>query len=113
MLVGWTTTETEAQAQEIARGLIDRRLAACVQIDGPITAVYRWEGSTTAATEYRLAIKFLATRHLEVETWLHNHHPYTTPQWIVVRSEHVSEKYLSWAQANSSSLPFNASNEPL
>ena len=113
MFVGWTTTETAEQSRLLATGLIDQNLAACVQIDGPITSVYRWEGRTETATEYRLTIKFLAKRHPEVETWLHQHHPYKTPQWIVVRSEHVAEKYLSWAQANSSSLPFNASEEPL
>ncbi len=105
MLIGWTTTETPEQARELATGLIDRRLAACVQIDGPITSIYRWEGRTETATEYRVTVKFLGNRHLEVETYLHNHHPYTIPQWIVMRAEHVAEKYLSWAQANSSSLP--------
>ncbi len=105
MLIGWTTTETAAQAQALADGLIEQHLAACVQIEGPLTSVYRWEGKVEHATEFRLAIKFMGNRHLEVETYLHNHHPYATPQWIVVRAEHVSEKYLSWAQANSSSLP--------
>lgn len=105
MLIGWTTTETEAQARELADGLIAAQLAACVQIEGPITSVYRWEGKVEHGTEYRLMIKFLATRHLDLETWLINHHPYETPEWIVARAEHVAEKYLSWAQANSSSLP--------
>ena len=105
MLIGWTTVETDSQARTLAEGLIGQRLAACVQIDGPLTSVYRWESRVETATEYRLTIKFLSTRHLEVESYLHNHHPYTTPQWIVIRAEHVAEKYLSWAQANSSSLP--------
>ncbi|WP_221031743.1 divalent-cation tolerance protein CutA [Actomonas aquatica] len=105
MLIGWTTTSTETEATTLARGLIDRKLAACVQIDGPMTSIYRWGGTTETSTEYRLTIKFLVNRHLEVETYVHNHHPYDTPQWIVVRAEHVAEKYLSWAQANSSSLP--------
>jgi periplasmic divalent cation tolerance protein len=42
---------------------------------------------------------------LALEAHVHRHHPYTTPEWIVVRAEHVGEKYLSWAQANSSPLP--------
>lgn len=105
MLIGWTTVETLAQAQGLAESLVGARLAACVQIDGPITSVYRWEGEVQQSTEYRLTLKFLSNRHLELETWLHNHHPYRTPQWIVVRAEHVTEKYLSWAQASSSSLP--------
>lgn len=105
MLIGWTTVETEAQARALAEGLIGQRLAACVQIDGPMTSVYRWNDRIETTPEYRLTIKFLSNRHLEVESYLHNHHPYTTPQWIVVRAEQVAEKYLSWAQANSSSLP--------
>ncbi|MCF3648504.1 divalent-cation tolerance protein CutA [Synoicihabitans lomoniglobus] len=104
MLIGWTTVETASQAQDLARGLVEGRLAACVQVDGPITSTYRWEGKVESATEYRVTVKFLSTRHLEIEAWLHRHHPYATPQWITVVAEHVAEKYLSWAQANSSSL---------
>jgi periplasmic divalent cation tolerance protein len=84
MLIGWTTVETADQADHLAQGLIDRQLAACVQIDGPIKSVYRWAGATQSSAEYRLSVKFLEGRHLELETWLLNHHPYTTPEWIVV-----------------------------
>lgn len=105
MLIGWTTVETAAQAESMARDLVTARLAACVQIEGPIQSVYRWQGAVQQGPEYRLTIKFMALRHLELESWLHNHHPYQTPEWIVVRAEHVAEKYLSWARANSSSLP--------
>lgn len=107
MLIGWTTVETADQAEELARGLVEARLGACVQVDGPITSHYRWEGQVCAGQEFRLTIKFLADRQLELEAWLFTRHPYQTPQWIVVAAEHVSEKYLSWARASTTSVPFN------
>lgn len=105
MLIGWTTVETREQAESLAHGLIEARLAACVQVDGPVVSTYRWENRIERATEYRLAIKFLAHRHLELESWLLGRHPYRNPEWMVVRAEHVAEKYLSWAHANSTPPP--------
>jgi periplasmic divalent cation tolerance protein len=105
MLIGWTTVETREQAEALAAGLVAERLAACVQIDGPIRSHYRWEGRAEAAEEYRLTIKFIPLRQLELEAWLFHRHPYETPQWLVVRAEHVAEKYLSWVHANSTPLP--------
>lgn len=105
MLIGWTTVETREQAETLARGLVEARLAACVQIDGPILSVYRWQNRVETAPEHRLAIKFLANRQVELEAWLLHRHPYETPEWIVVRADRVSEKYLSWAHANSTSAP--------
>ena len=113
MMIGWTTVENQAQAQALASGLVATRFAVCVQIEGPIRSIYRWAGKVDQSTEYRLMIKFLGARSRDVEAWVLRHHPYETPEWIVVQTEHVAEKYLSWAQANSSSLPFNASEEPL
>ena len=46
-----TTTETKADAQAIARALVEKRLAACVQIIGPITSTYRWRGEIETAEE--------------------------------------------------------------
>ena len=112
-MIAWTTVENAAQAEELGRALIESKFAVCVQIDGPIASIYRWQGNIEQSSEFRLTIKFLALCQVELEACLMSHHPYSTPEWIVVRSEHVAEKYLSWAQANSSSLPFNASQEPL
>lgn len=105
MLIGWTTVETRAQAETLSRGLISLNHAVCVQIEGPITSVYRWQGEVAESTEYRLMVKFLRPQATEAEAWLLNHHPYDTPEWIVASSDHVAEKYLSWAEANANSLP--------
>lgn len=105
MWVGWTTVANLDDAKRLASGLVEHRLAACVQIDGPVTSFYRWAGATERAEEFRLWIKFVDDARAAVETWLWAHHPYETPEWIVVRADHVAEKYLSWAQANSTSAP--------
>ncbi len=101
----WTTVGTRADADRIAADLIERKLAACVQIDGPICSHYRWEGQAERSEEYRLWIKCLRGSLPAIERHMFSIHPYATPQWIVVAAEQVGEKYLSWAKANSSNPP--------
>jgi periplasmic divalent cation tolerance protein len=105
LLIGWTTVASRDDATRLAQGLVNARLGACVQVDGPITSHYVWENRTETAEEFRLTIKFIPARAADVETWLLAHHPYKTPEWIVVRAEHVAEKYLSWARANCTDAP--------
>lgn len=102
MMIGWTTVETHEQADALALGLLSQSLVACVQIDGPIKSRYVWKGKLEQTAEFRLCLKFLAEREQEVGKWVLNHHPYETPEWITVRAENVSEKYLSWVKASSS-----------
>jgi len=101
MLIAWTTVATRDKAEELARTTIERRLAACVQVDGPVTSHYIWQGQPERAEEFRLCFKFLRSQQAGLEAWLFAHHPYDTPEWIVVRAEVVGEKYLSWAQTSS------------
>jgi len=105
LLIGWTTVAQHADATRLACALVESRLAACVQIDGPLTSHYLWQNRAETTEEYRLTIKFLPEHATAIETWLKAHHPYDTPEWIVVRAEYVAEKYLSWARANSNSAP--------
>ena len=109
MLIAWTTTAERTDADRLARGAVEARLAVCTQIDSPITSHYRWEGRLEQATEHRIWFKYLRSNAAELMAWVHHHHPYRTPQWIVVEAESVGEKYLSWAIANSTSPPFNDS----
>lgn len=105
LMLGWTTVEKKADAERLADGLVAARLAACVQIDGPIRSTYVWQGKLEHSEEYRLLIKFIPARGRALEEWLLRQHPYETPEWVVVRAEQVAEKYLSWARANSTSAP--------
>ena len=106
MLIAWTTVATRADADALAHGIIAENLAVCVQVDGPIVSHYAWEGKIEQSEEFRLTLKLLDQQLLSLESHVLRHHPYRTPQWIVVSAQHVGEKYLSWATANVHSRPF-------
>ena len=105
MLIAWTTVATRSDADRIATEAIARNLAVCVQVDGPVISHFRWNGRDAREEEYRLCFKFLPSHADRLEQHVLGSHPYETPEWIVVRVDHVSEKYLSWANANSSTPP--------
>ena len=106
MLIAWTTVATVEAARALATAAVERGLAVCVQIDGPVESHYRWQGKLEKTRECRLMFKFLPGQQAALEAWLHSTHPYETPEWVVARAEHVGEKYLSWAVAGCSTLPF-------
>lgn len=112
MFVAWTTTTHRADAEHLARGAVEQRLAACAQIDGPLTSYYHWEGRLEQAEEFRIWFKYLPANASALNAWIHTHHPASTPQWIEISTENVSEKYLSWAMANSTSAPFHSPKQP-
>ena len=91
-----TTTETQDEAKQIARGLIEERLAACVQIAGPITSIYRWEGAVAEAAEYLCLVKTRADLYDQVEAAIRDRHSYDLPEIIALPVERGSEAYLDW-----------------
>jgi periplasmic divalent cation tolerance protein len=105
MLLAFTTVASAADADRLAAEAVTRGLAVCVQADGPVTSHYCWEGRQERAAEFRLVFKFLPGQQPALEAWLHAAHPYVTPEWVVVRAEHVGGKYLSWAQAAGTKSP--------
>jgi periplasmic divalent cation tolerance protein len=92
-----TTTETEQQAQQIAQLLINNRMAACVQISGPIQSLYRWQGSICESHEFRLTIKTSTRLAADLVEFLSANHPYTTPEILVNRLE-ASDVYGMWVE---------------
>ena len=96
VMVGWTTTPDRVTAETIARALVEDRLAACAQVSGPISSIYRWEGKVESSEEFRLTVKFSASRAEEVEMCIAARHPYETPQWVFCPVAGGSEKYLNW-----------------
>ena len=98
MLIAWTTISTRPDAEKIAAGAIENRLAACAQIDGPILSFYRWENKIQRDEEFRVIFKLLPEQADSLADWIQTNHPYDTPQWIVMKAEKVSEKYLLWAR---------------
>jgi uncharacterized protein involved in tolerance to divalent cations len=93
-------------ADRMAAALIEARFAVCVQVEGPVTSHYRWDGQVRRDEEYRLMVKFMPSQLAALEMWLGHHHPYENPEWVVIAADHVAEKYLSWAQASSTSPSF-------
>jgi len=105
MLIAWTTLASRADADRLAADAVARGLAACVQVEGPVTSHYRWEGRLERTEEFRLTFKFLPESLAALESFVRERHPYETPEWIVVPATRVSEKYLSWARATCTNPP--------
>lgn len=99
LYTGWTTVDSRQTADTLAAAIIEKRLAVCTQVEGPITSRYRWEDKLESAEEYRITIKFLESHKHPLSIWLHTHHPYQTPQWLVVKIDEASPAYLEWARS--------------
>lgn len=91
-----TTVETAEDADDLARSLVDQSLAACVQVDGPITSHYRWQGKRERATEIRLLIKTSQTAWPRLKERLIQLHPYDEPEIIMLPIADVSDGYRRW-----------------
>lgn len=91
-----TTTDSPAVAEHIARTLVEQRLAACVQVSGPVTSVYRWQGQVECAEEWICTIKTTADRCRDVETQIRTLHPYEEPEILQVPILGGSATYLAW-----------------
>jgi periplasmic divalent cation tolerance protein len=92
----FTTCGSAEEAQRIAHELVERRLAACVNIVSQIESVYRWQGETEATTEWLLLIKTTAAAFERVRDALRELHSYEVPECIEVRIEDGSAAYLDW-----------------
>ena len=96
LIIGWTTLSSKDTALDLAKKLVNEKLAACVHVEGPLTAVFKWEGKITQDEEYKLTIKFPSEKAQELEKFLIENHPYEIPQWVAIEANQVSEKYLKW-----------------
>jgi periplasmic divalent cation tolerance protein len=95
-LLVMTTTDSDKEAARLADGLVEARLAACVQVIGPMLSTYRWRGAVERAAEWLCLVKTSADRYGAVEAWLAEHHTYETPEITAVRIERGSDAYLGW-----------------
>ncbi|HUV38951.1 MAG TPA: divalent-cation tolerance protein CutA [Planctomycetota bacterium] len=95
-----TTTGTRDDAQRIADALVEKRLAACVQVVGPVTSTYRWQGNVERTTEWLCLIKTTAALYGEVESAIRELHPYEVPEIIAVPVAAGSRDYLEWLKGS-------------
>ncbi|HET8667039.1 MAG TPA: divalent-cation tolerance protein CutA [Terriglobales bacterium] len=95
-----TTAGSKQEAQKIAQALVERRLAACVNISGPIESIYRWKGEVESAQEWLLLVKTSAAAFENLQNAIRELHSYELPECIALRIEGGSKEYLQWVDAN-------------
>jgi periplasmic divalent cation tolerance protein len=91
-----TTVPDGDLGRHIARTLIDEGLAACVNIHGPMTSIYRWRGRVEEETERQLVIKTTVTKVEAVRARTGQLHSYDLPEFLVVPVADGSREYLDW-----------------
>ena len=92
-----TTIARKDEAELLAGELIERRLAACVQIIGPITSVYRWQGSVEHSQEWMCRIKTPRELYDRLAAAIRELHSYETPEIIALAVVAADADYASWA----------------
>ncbi len=93
-----TAAGSKEEADRVASALLDRRLAACVQVLGPIESRFWWEGRLESATEWLCLAKTTADRAEEVVASIRETHSYDTPEILVTPVSGGNERYLRWVE---------------
>ena len=91
-----TTTDSRAEAMELARAAIEARLAACGQVAGPVASTYWWNDELERAEEWLIFFKLPADRYDELAAFLAQQHSYDEPEIIATPIVAGSATYLSW-----------------
>jgi periplasmic divalent cation tolerance protein len=91
-----TTTASREEADRIARTLVEERLAACVQVVGPITSTYRWQGVIETSQEWLCLAKTRRELYDEIEKAIRGAHSYQVPEILAVPIVAGSADYLAW-----------------
>jgi periplasmic divalent cation tolerance protein len=95
-----TTAASGDEANKIAEALVERRLAACVNVVGPISSVYRWKENVERAQEWLLIVKTTAEVVDAVGSAIKELHSYELPECVALPIEGGSEAYLEWIGEN-------------
>ena len=100
-----TTTDSPDAASDLARAVVEARVAACAQIDGPIRSVYWWDGAVQEEQEWRVLFKLPAAKYAELEAKIKELHGYDNPEIIATTIERGSPDYLAWLDAETGTNP--------
>jgi len=96
LCIALTTAGSVDEAQRLARMLVERRLAACVNILPGVRSIYRWQGAMEEAEEAMLVIKTSRARADAVQTALREAHSYDLPEFLLLPIAGGGAEYLAW-----------------
>ena len=98
--VALTTFSSKENATNVVTQLIQKKLVACAQIEGPIQSSFFWENNYNQTNEWRVVLKFSKAKENELFDEIHAIHEYQTPQWVVW-SVDSSSTYAEWVEFGS------------
>ncbi len=98
MLLVYTTCPNIKNAKEIAKKLVERRLAACVNIIKIEQSIYKWKGKIVEEGEFLLIIKTTESKYNATEAEIKRLHEYELPEVLAVKADKGSKEYISWVE---------------
>ena len=99
LLVVVTTLPSLETAQTLARSLLEKKVAACVQLSNSIQSIYRWEGKVCEESEVLLSAKTTANQWPIISSFIQKKHPYDLPEILAFTPEQYSEQYGAWVSS--------------
>jgi periplasmic divalent cation tolerance protein len=93
-----TSTDSRAEAVELAQAAVEARLAACAQVAGPIASTYWWEDGVERAEEWLIMLKLPADKYEDLASFLAERHSYDEPEIIATAIVAGTPGYLDWLQ---------------
>ena len=93
-----TATASREEAEKIARAMLETRLAGCVQIVGPISSAYWWQGTIESAQEWLCHIKTSRLLYPQVEATIRRLHSYRVPEILALPVVAGNKDYLKWLE---------------
>ncbi len=100
-----TTVANRHDAERIAGELLERRLAACVQVLGPVASTYRWKGTIETSDEWMLFIKSREELYPAIDAAIRELHPYDVPEILALPVAAGHADYLRWLAEETASPP--------
>lgn len=99
----YTSTDKREDAERIAKAIVENRLAACVQISGPVTSIYWWKDNMEENEEWLLAMKTRKDLYPRLDQAIKNFHPYEVPEIIAVPIIDGNKDYMEWLEKETGS----------
>lgn len=97
------TCPSRRVAEDIADAALEARLAACANLEGPVTSSYRWKGVIEQSFEFILWLKAPEANWAKIDDMVQRLHPYDVPAIVAMPLTHVSSAYEAWAIENTES----------